>query len=570
MVVLLDSQYKVLSEKILDSHLTLFEALDQEDKAIYVLWYSLYNLEEENAFEEYRQLLRFLKGKNLAAIHNLVARPGAHYVAWYKPSPSSKSLKNIKSVSEDIEEILKTQKREISEAQVYMDADGIARVYMLPFCPPIELDTPKLKNQKPQLTTLIESHTRHKAPHPLVQFWRFINTYLPAFIMFCLGISLLWLSFRDYINIPTLQVPEVIGKPVEEAVKELHSLGFKLNVKAVPNNELAGKVLSITPPEASWLRKGQEIHLQYGFSKNQLPVKQVPELAGFKDVNVVRSLLTEAGLKLGKIIPVATNIEKNTVIAQSYLAGESLSENGLVDIIISDGPKGRYSYMPDLRGLLLEEARSFARLIGLNYPIEVEWRPNTNLQTGTVIAQNIAPEHLVNLQSATLRLVVAGKDTLNKTAPNFIGMSLAQAEKLAKQQNLILEIKEISTLNLLDGVIAQDPPPHGVLKDNSTLTITINVHAETNMEFTTVERNIPYSWFIEFGISQQLAKVTAETDKGERIVVEKRYIEGGQEISGNWKTSYEGKITFYLTLNDIDYSIPLVIEPQGNDGGLEP
>jgi len=109
--LLLDSQYKVLSEKILDSHLTLFEALNQEDKTIYVLWYNLYNLEEENAFENYRQLLRSLKSKGLAAIHNLVARPGAHYVAWYKPHASSKPLKNSKSVSEGIEEILKTQKR---------------------------------------------------------------------------------------------------------------------------------------------------------------------------------------------------------------------------------------------------------------------------------------------------------------------------------------------------------------------------------------------------------------------------------------------------------------------------
>ncbi len=567
---MLDSQYQILSKKALSSHLTFFEAIYPENKAVYVLWYTLHNPGEESAFEDYRQLLRSLKKEGLAAIHNLVARPGAYYVAWSKPDASSKRLRNSKNSITAIEEILERNKREVSEAQIYMDADGKARVYMLPFCPPSEVQNTNFKsleskNQAPQITitTLIEHHTQHKALHPLIKFWKLVNAYSPTFVMLGLGILLLWLSFKDYVNIPELQVPEVVGKPIEEVAQNLHSLGFKVNTKALPSNEIIGKVLEVTPPENSWLRKGKEINLQYGFPKSQLPLKRVPNLEGFKDIDVIRDLLQEEGLKLGKILYVSANIEKNTVIAQSHSVGESLPEGRFVDIIMSNGPREAYSYMPDLRGLPLEEAKFFARLVGFNHPIEVEWRPNTNLQAETVITQNIAPENLVNLQSALLRLVVAGKGTVSKTTPNFIGMPLSQAEKLAKERGLAVNINEISTLNLLTGVVIQDPAPHQVLQDSVTLTV--NVHSEINKEPIN-ERNIPYSWFIEFGIPQQLAQVTAETAEGERIVVEKRYVKGGEELSGSWKTTYKGKLTFHLTLNDVAYSIPLLVGAEENGG----
>ncbi len=565
----------MLSERSLSSHLTFFEALDPESKTVYVLWYNLYNPEEEDAFEDYRQLLRSLKKQGLAAIQSLVARPGAYYVAWHKPSIGSRRLRNGKSATEAIEEILTSNEREISEAQVYLDADGKSRIYMLPFCPPAEVNNADSKSessgQTPQLTitTIIEHHTRYKAPHPLIKFWKFVRVYLPAAVMFSLAILLLWLSLKDYINTPALQVPAVVGRSVEEVAEELSSLGFRVNIKAVPSNEVAGKVLEVVPPENSWLRKGQEISIQYGFPKSQLPLKQVPNLEGFKDIDVVRNLLQEAGLELGKVLYVFTSLEKNTVIAQSHLVEESLPEGRSVDIIVSNGPRGTYSYMPDLQGLPLEEARSFARLVGFNYPIEVEWRPSTNLLSGTVITQNIAPENLVNLQSAVLRLVVAGKGTISKTTPNFIGMSLSQAENLARERDLILNINEISTFNLLSGVVIQNPAPHQALQN--PITLTVNVHPEAFKEPVAIENGVVYnySWFIEFGIPQQLAEVTAETSEG-RIVVEKRYVEGGKELAGNWRTTNKGEITFYLTLNDIDYSIPLVAIPEEYGGELEP
>ena len=573
--MLLDNQYKVLSEKSLSSHLTFFEALDPESKAVYVLWYNLYSPEEENAFEDYRKLLRSLKKQGLAAIQSLVARPGAYYVAWHKPSADSKRLRNGKSAIESIEKILTSNEREISEAQVYLDADGKSRIYMLPFCPPAEVNNVDAKaespDQAPQLTitTIIEHHTRHKASNPLIKFWKVVRVYLPAAFMLSLAIPLLWLSLKDYVSTPALKVPTVVGKPVEEVAQELSKLGFKVSMKAVPSNEVAGKVLEVVPPENSWLRKGQEVTLQYGFPKSQLPLKQVPNLEGFKDLEVVRNLLTEAGLELGKVLYVFTNLEKNTVIAQSHLVGENLPEGRPVDIIMSNGPRGTYSYMPDLRGLPLEEARSFARLVGFNYPIEIEWRPNANLSSGTVITQNIAPENLVNLQSAVLRLVVAGKGTVSKTTPNFIGMSLSQAENLAKERGLVINISEISTFNLLEGVVIQDPAPHQALQN--PVTLTVNVHPEISKEPVAIEREVTYSysWFIEFGIPQQLAEVTAETPEG-RIVVENRYVEGGEELAGSWKTTNKGEVTFYLTLNDINYSIPLVVMPEVYGGGLEP
>jgi hypothetical protein len=67
-------------------------------------------------------------------------------------------------------------------------------------------------------------------------------------------------------------------------------------------------------------------------------------------------------------------------------------------------------------------------------------------------------------------------------------------------------------------------------------------------------REVPYAWFIEPGIPDQLAEVFATTLEGETTLVESQQVQGGDLLEGRWQTLYPGPVTFTITLNGAPYA----------------
>jgi hypothetical protein len=85
-MAVIDSKYEILAQEPLGEGQTLFDAVAPDGTALRIIWFDLATPQQEMQFETYRQLLRKLEKQNLAAIFDIVSRPGAHYVAWYVPS----------------------------------------------------------------------------------------------------------------------------------------------------------------------------------------------------------------------------------------------------------------------------------------------------------------------------------------------------------------------------------------------------------------------------------------------------------------------------------------------------
>src|SRR5690606_34172210 len=64
---------------------TLFDAIAPDGTPLRIEWFEL-TAGEDAAFERYRRLLKRLKRDDLAAVHDVISRPGARYVAWLKPA----------------------------------------------------------------------------------------------------------------------------------------------------------------------------------------------------------------------------------------------------------------------------------------------------------------------------------------------------------------------------------------------------------------------------------------------------------------------------------------------------
>jgi hypothetical protein len=118
---------------------------------------------------------------------------------------------------------------------------------------------------------------------------------------------------------------------------------------------------------------------------------------------------------------------------------------------------------------------------------------------------------------------------------------------------------------LPEGVVLQAPAP-GADPGAHTLALTVNVHPvplTAPGTFATVKqpslRHVPYAWTIQPGIGQQVAMVYARPLNGQRTLVDRATVRGGELLQGTWLTTYPGPVTFTLELNGQPYGSPLFV-----------
>ncbi|MDA0699845.1 MAG: hypothetical protein O3A02_01370, partial [bacterium] len=90
---LLDGKYEIHDERTLAAGVTSFRATAPDGAPVRVEWLDL-GPDDEAAFERYRRLLKRLTRDGRAAIQDVVARPGARYVAWYVPPDGSPTVRD--------------------------------------------------------------------------------------------------------------------------------------------------------------------------------------------------------------------------------------------------------------------------------------------------------------------------------------------------------------------------------------------------------------------------------------------------------------------------------------------
>src|SRR5690606_16551960 len=73
---------------------TLIDAIAPDGTPVRVEWFEI-PAGEEAAFERYRRLLKRLKREDRAAVHDVISRPGARYVAWQKPDPALVKVEDV-------------------------------------------------------------------------------------------------------------------------------------------------------------------------------------------------------------------------------------------------------------------------------------------------------------------------------------------------------------------------------------------------------------------------------------------------------------------------------------------
>ena len=268
---------------------------------------------------------------------------------------------------------------------------------------------------RPQGTTRYEDHRRsHEKRSSSWMKW----------VAAILGVILLaaasWLAYSYFspsdnggnskVEESMVKVPDVTGKPRDEAIAELEGLGFQVAVSDEPSPDFKrGDVISTNPAAGSELQHGTLITLNVSSGKE---VTDVPDLTDM-DPQEAQAALEEAGLELNEDIrrEASENVPEGVIISQHPAAGSQLSKGSKVTITVSTGREK--VQVPSLVGLNVNQATATLSQLELRATvtrIDSE-RPdgeviavageNTEVETGTTVELRVSNGMLMPMPQIT-------------------------------------------------------------------------------------------------------------------------------------------------------------------------
>lgn len=554
---MLDGQYEIISQRPLTDGQTLFRATAPDGTNLNILWYELTTPQLEAQFERYRQLLRTLRKGDQAAIYDIVARPGATYVAWHAANGLPKA-----PPSAELQSLFEAFDYDTAQADIRQGDDNRPRIYGVALSGTLPL-------------------TDEPPPEQLAPAQRMALSRIPAqalswglcALLVGISLALLSLSLDRLSNNRVVTIPELAGTDINSAAERLNRLNLAVNAEAVTSDAPPFSVLASEPPAGTTLRPGfRRVTLRYSVPPGQQAMTTVPQLLGRTFDGSIQATLEQNALELGAVAFVHSNSAAGQIIGQSVSAGTSVSEGETVHLLVSEGRRGTLTFVPDLTGLPLEDAEYLARTAGLTLAEPDRVRAPSALP-GTVISQNIAPYTTVVAEESTLRLIVAGasEEALSDVGtPYLIGLTLESARQVAADYTLIVDelTNPNESLNLPEGIVNQEPAP-GSNAATRTIRVLYNVHPRvipipsvSAVQRAPEPRSIPYAFTIESNITVREAEVIARTiDDRELPVYGPAPAQGGDRISGVWVTDEITPFRFVLNLNGFFYTESGLIVP---------
>jgi len=250
------------------------------------------------------------------------------------------------------------------------------------------------------------------------------DVLLHLLLVICLGIILLLVFFYLYLPFTTnhnqtVTVPNLVGmnlKEVEDYLKE-RELDFVIEDSVYKPDAKPLTVSAQFPYPDGKVKKGRKIFLSIYSLKP--PIVKMPKLVGRSLVNA-QTELENAGLRLGKV-DYKPDIQQNAVLEQIYngaaiVEGADIPKGSKVDLVVADGLGTQEFDVPDLKGLLLEEAELNVNGSNLQLGVVV-YDPTSTDTPGVVFKQKPeAGEGNKIRAGSVIDIWVSGEDPLPKNA----------------------------------------------------------------------------------------------------------------------------------------------------------
>ena len=215
-------------------------------------------------------------------------------------------------------------------------------------------------------------------------------------------------------------VPDLTGKHLVSALELLSNLSLNTKVsRSEYNNDVPRHHVILQEPTAGMeIKKGRDIRLVLSKGSLSLLTPNLKRLS----IQQARILLEENGLCSGDVaVTYSSQFKNDVVMAQFPGAGTSIGRDRCVNLLISGGMRPRDLAMPNLSGLLFEEAileiDTFKlRLGAITTTNNHLSRPNTVVSQKPAAGRRVEENDVVNL---VINRVPGEKGLAFPTAPKL-------------------------------------------------------------------------------------------------------------------------------------------------------
>ena len=295
--------------------------------------------------------------------------------------------------------------------------------------------------------------------------------FLAALILLLLllaGLLYLLASNLSGDDTPTEQVtvPNVVGKPVDQAKAELEQLDFEVTTSSENSQEPANQVISQDPPATTKADKGSRVKLT--FSAGPEPV-EVPNVVGQSQTDASRAL-TEAGFLVNAVPVEDPQVDEGLVISQDPAAGQQVAKGSQITINVSSG--AGLVGVPDVSNQSEGTARSNLQRAGFTN-IQSRQQASGDVAAGNVIATDPPAGTEIRPTDTVTLIVSSGAE--RTTVPQLQGLSEQNARTALQNAGLEGDFQSQPVQNQnQDGVVISTSPSQGQQVDRgSTVTVFI-------------------------------------------------------------------------------------------------
>ena len=219
------------------------------------------------------------------------------------------------------------------------------------------------------------------------RWWQKLLTIFAAILFFTLLMDFLVMPWYTRLG-AEYELPDVTEKSMAEAMNILEDNGFIpiIQDSVYDADRPSGIIVRQNPPSFSTVKKGRRVYLVK--SNGEKPI-YMPDLTTLTRQNA-EFKLRELGLDVGRIAERFSRAHpyKGTVISQSELPGELVSQRTEIHLTLSLGPPPSQRVLPNLVGKTLNNVREELAALGIDVNnIRTQYQPR--LVPNTVVSQSI-------------------------------------------------------------------------------------------------------------------------------------------------------------------------------------
>jgi len=210
------------------------------------------------------------------------------------------------------------------------------------------------------------------------------------------------------------QVPDVSGKPQDEAIAALQSAGFKPHLESKPDSTVEAKHVIGTDPSAnSSVSAGADITVNVSAGAEE---RSIPDVSNFSPDDAER-MLKDAGFdNVTRTTDTSSPEQKDRVTKTVPPANSTQSLAAEITIVVGSGPDS--AQVPDVKGQTLDAANKILETSGFTktLPVQVSSPEPVGQVVGTnpPAGQSVSVEDLIQIQQSMANQFVM-PDLTNQT-----------------------------------------------------------------------------------------------------------------------------------------------------------